>query len=184
MFRLEKSFEEILYITDVWINNASGWSIELIESQYINILTYRPLSRNSYMDLPVELRSPRKVLINIKNKDEKCFLWCRVRHINLLDKHPERILKNDKKIAEELNYDGIEFPVQEKDFNITEIKNNICINVFGYENGLIFPIYISDQEFDKLIDLLLSIRNDKLHYEYIKDLNRFMFYRTKNKNKK
>ena len=28
------------------------------------------------MDFPVELRSPRKGLINIKNKDEKCFLWC------------------------------------------------------------------------------------------------------------
>ena len=52
------------------------------------------------MDLPVELRSPRKGLINIKNKDEKCFLWCHVRHINLLYKHPERIFKNNKKIAE------------------------------------------------------------------------------------
>ena len=49
------------------------------------------------MVLPIELRSPRKGLINIKNKDEKCFLWCHVRHINLLNKHPERILKNDKK---------------------------------------------------------------------------------------
>ena len=39
------------------------------------------------MDLPVELRSPRKGLINIKNKDKKCFLWCHVRHINLLNKH-------------------------------------------------------------------------------------------------
>ena len=30
MFRLEKSFEEILYMIDVWINNGSGWIIELI----------------------------------------------------------------------------------------------------------------------------------------------------------
>ena len=78
---------------DVWINNGSGWIIELIESQYINISTYRPLSGS----LPVELKSPRKGLINIKNKDKKCFLWCHVRHINLLNKRPERILKNDKK---------------------------------------------------------------------------------------
>ena len=73
MFRLEKSFEEILYMIDVWINNGSGWIIELIESQYINISTYRPLSGSSYIDLPVELKSPRKGLINIKNKDQKCF---------------------------------------------------------------------------------------------------------------
>ena len=82
MFKLEKSFEEILYATDVWINNGSGWIIELIESQYINISTYRPLSGSSSIDLPVELRSPKKRLINNKNKNEKCFLWCHVRHIN------------------------------------------------------------------------------------------------------
>ena len=168
---------------DVWINNGSGSIIELIESQYINISTYRPLSGSSYMDLPNELRSPRKRLINIKNKDEKCFLWCHVRHINLLNKHPERTLKSDKKIAEELNYDGIEFPINENDFNKIEIKNNIYINVFGYENELIFPIYISDQKFKDSMDLLLLIDNEKSHYVYIKDFNRFMFHRTKNNKK-
>ena len=76
---------------DVWINNGSGWNVESIESQYINISTYRPLSGSSYMDLPVELRSPRKGLINIKNKDQKCFLWCHARHINPSKEHPERI---------------------------------------------------------------------------------------------
>ena len=46
------------------------------------------------MDLPIELRSPRKGLINIKNKDQKYFLRCHVRHINPLKEHPERIKKN------------------------------------------------------------------------------------------
>ena len=78
MFKLENSVEEILYLIDVWINNGSGWIIELIESQYINISTYRPLSGSFYVDLPVELRCPRKRLINIKNKDKKCFLWSHV----------------------------------------------------------------------------------------------------------
>ena len=71
--RLEYSFQDILYMIDVWINNRSGWIVESIESQYINISTYRQLSGSSYMDLLVELRSLRKRLINIKNKDEKCF---------------------------------------------------------------------------------------------------------------
>ena len=74
------------------------------------------------MDLPVELRNLRKGLINIKNKDRKCFLWCHVRHINPSKEHAGRILKNDKNIAEKLNYDGTEFPVQEKDFNKIEVK--------------------------------------------------------------
>ena len=109
------------------------------------------------MDLPVELRSPRKGLIKIKQKDKKCFLWCHVRHINPSKEHPERIKKTGKKIAEKLNCDGIEFSVQEKDFNKIEKKNNICINMFGYEHGLVFPIYVSDQKFDDSMDLLLLI---------------------------
>ena len=105
------------------------------------------------MNLPVELKSPRKGLINIKNKDQKCFLWCHVRHINPSKEHPERIRKIDKKLVKhitnpekitekdkelisDLDYDEIEFPMQEKDFSKIEVKNNICINVFGYENEL------------------------------------------------
>ena len=34
------------------------------------------------------------------------------------------------------------------------------------------------------MDLLLLIDNDKSHYVYIKDFDRFMFHKTKNKNKK
>ena len=70
-FKLENSFQEILYMIDVWINKGSGWNVKSIESQYINISTYRPLSGSSYISLPIELRSPRKGLINIKNKDQK-----------------------------------------------------------------------------------------------------------------
>ena len=72
-FRLENYFQDILYLIDNWINEGSGWIVESIESQYINISTFRPLSRSSYINLPVELRSPRKRLISIKNKDQKCF---------------------------------------------------------------------------------------------------------------
>ena len=96
-FRLENSFQEILYMIDVWINNGSGWNVESIESQYINISTYRPLSVNSYMDLPVELRNPRKGLINIKNKDQKTFLWCYVRHTNPSKEYLERITEKWQK---------------------------------------------------------------------------------------
>ena len=38
-FRLENFFQEMLYMTDVWINKGSGWKVELIESQYINMST-------------------------------------------------------------------------------------------------------------------------------------------------
>ena len=56
--------------------------------------------------------------------------------------------------------------------------------MFGYENKLDFPVYISDQTFKSSIDLLLLINDDPSHYVYIQDLNTFMFHKTKNKNRK
>ena len=111
--------------------------------------------------MPIELKHPRKVLINVKNNDQICFLWCHVRHINPLKEHAERITKIDRKIACSLNYDEIKFPVEEKHFKNIEVQNNICINVFGYENQLVFPIYVSDKKFNISIDLLLLIDDIK-----------------------
>ena len=72
----------------------------------------------------------------------------------------------------------------EKDFNKIEVKNKKCINVFGYQNELVFSIYVSDEKFKDCMDLLLLNDCDKSYYVYIKDFDRFMFHKTKNKNKK
>ena len=90
-FGLDKSFQEILYSIERSVNTGSGWIIELIKSQYINISTYRQLSGSSLAKLPTEFRNPKNVLIRIKNNDQKFFLWCHVRHINPVKIHPERI---------------------------------------------------------------------------------------------
>ena len=49
---------------------------------------------------------------------------------------------------------------------------------------MVFPIYDSDKKFENSMDLLLLIDDDKSHYVYIKDFNRFMFHKTKNEKKK
>ena len=77
---LENASQEILFRIDNWINEGSGCIIELIESQYINISAYSPLSGSCYIKLPVELKCPKKGLINITNNHQKWFLWCHVRH--------------------------------------------------------------------------------------------------------
>ena len=67
--------------------------------------------------------------------------------------HLERITREDKKLANDLNYDRIGFPVWEKDFGKIEIKNN----------------------------LLLVTHENKPQYGNIKDFDGFMFHKTKNK---
>ena len=50
-----------------------------------------------------------------------------------------------------------------------EKKYNICINVVCYEVRLVFPKYISGQNFENSMDLLVLTDGDKLHYVYVKD---------------
>ena len=125
-----------------------------------------------------------KGLINIQNNDNKCFLWCHVRLLNLIDKNSQIITKKDKELVNKLNYEGINFAISKKNYCKIEVQIEICINVFCYENKLVYPVYLPDQKFSDDIDLLLISNEFKPHYVYIKDVDRFMFNKTKNKNKK
>ena len=102
----------------------------------------------------------------------------------LQKKHPERIKKIDKQIVKQLNYDKIEFLVQGIKINKIEIMNIVCINVYAHENKLAFRIYVSGQNFQDSMDLLLLKNDNNSHYVYIKNFDRFMFHKTKNRNKK
>ena len=88
--------------------------IDRIGSHYINVTTYKPLNGSSYIELPIELQNPAKGLINIKNKDDKCFRWCHIRHLNLQKANPQRIERIDKQFIEGLDYTNIEFPVSQR----------------------------------------------------------------------
>ena len=188
-YNLDKSFQEILYRIGNWVNEGSCWIIESINGKYVNIYFYSSLSGSVYIELPSGLKNSMKGLINIKNNDNKCFLWCHIRHLNLVKRHPEYITKKDIKMINDLNYEGIKFPVSKKDYCRIEVQINICVNLFCYKNNLTYPVYVSDQKFEcnsieNCMDLLLITDENKSHYVYIKDFNRFMCNKTKNKNKR
>ena len=69
--------------------------------------------------------------------------------------------------------------MQEKDFNKIEVKNNIRINVIDYEDQLVFPIYVSHQKLKDPMVLLLLNDDDKSHYVYMKDFNRYILTKLK-----
>ena len=71
-YPLNDSFEEILNILDIGINEGSGWVIDEIKGLYINISNYEPLLGGSYIPLPKALNNSMKGLINLKIKDHKC----------------------------------------------------------------------------------------------------------------
>ena len=84
----------------------------------------------------------------------------------------------------EMNYEGIVFPVSQKHYNKVEKQNSIRINVFGYEDRQPFPIHISKETFEDQMNLLLITKDEKKHYVLIKYFNAFMYNQSKHKERK
>lgn len=99
-------------------------------------------------------------------------------------KNPQRIVKSDREVLLELDYEGNEFPVSAKDYSKVEWRNTININVFGNENKQFYPIYVSEECNEEVLNLLLITENEKKHYFLIKDLNSLMYNKTKREHRK
>ena len=122
-----------------------------------------------------------KGLINIKNKDLKCFMWCHIRLVNPTDNHPERINQQDKKkIASTLDYSSIDFLMKTHDFELVEEWFEINVNIFCYENK-IYSIYISNNYNTQVLNVLLITSEEKSNYVFIKDFDRLMYSKAKTK---
>ena len=180
---INNAIERILELIAGWLSEGSGWIFELVLLHNINIVSYFPLKGKSYIKLPEELRNPKKTLVNPKNEDKRCFLWCHNRYLNPCKVHPERITKADKELVKKLDYTGVTFPVTVKDMDKIEKQNSINFNVFGYDKGA-YPIRISKAKFRDHIELLWIEDGCEGHYVLIKKFNQFMTSFTKHKDGK
>ena len=82
----------------------------------LHTVSYKPLRGETWIPLPKELAN-KNAIINMKNKDNKCFLWCVLRALNPTKDHPERVDKELKPKGNTLNMEEIEYPVSLKDLN-------------------------------------------------------------------
>ena len=184
---IETAIEKNLETIAGWLSEGSGWVIEEVLNHYINIVSYLPLKAKSYIPLSEELRNSRKGLINLQNRDDQCFRWCHIRHLNPLKIHPERITGEDRAYVKKLDYTPVSLKVMDK----IEKQNSINVNVFGYNNGA-YPIRISKENFEDHLELLwiegTVIEREKIveksHFVLITDFNRLMTSFTKHKDKK
>ena len=80
-------------------------------------------------------------------------MWCNVRHLNLIDKDPQRITKRDKELVSKLMYN----------YGTIKVQDKVCIEVFCYQNKLVYPVYLSNQKFSDGIGLLLISNEFKSH---------------------
>ena len=93
---LNMSRQEILNVIDKWVSEGLGWVIDRIDSHYLNVTLYKPLSGSSYIKLPAKLGNSKKGLINLKNEDNECFRWCHIRHLNPQEKILRELRKRTK----------------------------------------------------------------------------------------
>ena len=85
-------------------------------------------------------------LINLKNEDNKCAIWCIVRYLNPRKNHPERITASDYEFIKKLDLSGIEFPLTVDQIPQIEKQNNINFNLFGYEEKKSFQFIFQKQK--------------------------------------
>ena len=88
----------------------------------LHIVRYNPLRGETWIPLPKELTN-KKTIINVKNKDNKCFLWCVLRALNPKENNAERVNKELKTRENTLNMEGIKYPVSLKDIHEFEKQN-------------------------------------------------------------
>ena len=77
---VKKCFRKILSDIEDFRTNGSGWYFKEVLKLEVNTVEFNPTKGSSYIPLP-DWISNKKAIINIKNKDDKCFLWCILRYI-------------------------------------------------------------------------------------------------------
>ena len=157
---------------------GSGWVFYKIIKLELHTVSYRPLRGNTWIPLPKEL-ADKKAIINVKNKDKKCFMWCVLRKLNPKDDNAERVDKELRKKENTLNMEGIEYPVNLKeDIDRFEKQNpEISITVLGFnEKDKVHPLRVSEHTYIRKhnIILLLIERNGVKHYCLVKNPSRLL----------
>ena len=152
---------------------VSGWKFEKVIKLVLHTTRWEPVNAGSYIELPQELKN-RKAIINMKNQDDKCFMWCVLRALNPKDKNAERIDNDLKSKVDILNMQGIQYPVSFRGIDRFEHLNpEISITVLGYnKEEKVYPLKVSKYtgcEHD--IVLLLIKDGENSHYCLVKNIS-------------
>ena len=152
------------------------WVFLQVKQLELHTVKYEPLRGGSYIDLPIFLKN-KQAMINIKNNDNKCFLWSVLRGLNPVKAHPERYTDLKEK-ENTLNMDGIKYPVSLRGIDRFEKQNpTIAVSVFSYnEKDKVYPLRISKYVYKREVDIYLMLleKDEITHYCLIKSISRLL----------
>ena len=170
---LSKVIRAILEKIIIYQQNGSGCYFKEIVHLEIHTVDFNPMRGSSYIQLPDWIMR-KKAIVNIRNKDDKCFLWCVLRYLHPRDRNDFR-LTDLKQKENSLNTKGIKFPVRVKDISKFESLNPDIpgINVFSVnENKKFYPLRMAQRNPQETIDLFLYEEDGKYHHSLIKSFSR------------
>ena len=151
----------------IYYINSVGCEIFISECQLLKDSNY------NFENVPKIFYTIRVINI-IKNKDQKCFIYCDIRKfLNPVNNHSDRVSLKDKQIANQLegelnfNFDNVKI----KDLSRIEklLETNIYVYTCNQNLKNRLPIYKSHKCYEKFLDLLLY----EEHYMIIKNISRF-----------
>lgn len=168
---VDLSFMKIQEEVETFEQNGSNWIIDEIQSLDLFTVGYMPLRASSYVTLPREIQVKRAV-VNVQNRDNRCFMWSILAGILKVGKNAERVGKYENtREMHELKFDGIEFPVKLKDIPKFTQLNNISVNVFTCNDEFrVYPIYRCKEKLARHYNLF----HYQDHYSYIANFDRLL----------
>ena len=172
---IDFSKDSILAQMEMYAEKGSNWVFKEVVKVEIHTVEYNPNKGSSYIDLPSWIKN-KKAIVNIKNKDDKCFLWCILRYLHPRDRDEERI-KDLEKYEFSLNTKGITFPMKVNNITQFEKPNPELpgINVFSNDDKMIiYPLREAKRDCKNTIDLFLYEEDGASHYTLIKNFHRLI----------
>ncbi len=154
----------------------------------INISIFNPLRGAEYFKIP-EYLSNKKAIINVQNRDNRCFLYAIASALMNVDKNANRAKQYDELVST-FNIDDIDMPMVCDDEIITkfedqnkELLKGNRINVLQYfkdeEGHYIEPVRTSDRVKDNKAINIIYVEDDneeeeieKSHYCWVKSMSR------------
>ena len=169
----DKDETDIEYVNDELNNIKSVFEsfCNMCKIDYIQKTT----DNSTFIETPDQIKH-KKCIINLQNKDNKCFQYSITTYLyhKEIKCHPE-IISKVKPFINNFNWENINFPPQEQECQQFEMNNkSIALNILQIDNQeKISHYYKSEQNKtrENKVILLMITDNEKQHYLAVKKLN-------------
>ena len=186
--QINEAGNRIKHLLDIHEGRGSGFSLDCILECQLNIATFDVIGGSSNPPLPKCIQS-KNATVNIKNKDNKNFLYC----LSYIRKPVVKNAQRPSHYTEELNnfdISGIKFPITLNQIEKFEQPNpDFSVNVFKHDKQVdkdvkLIPLYTTPERNRKYHANLLQIgTSQKPHYVVINNMSHLLLENTSARNK-